>query len=248
VRRFLQGRVVPGMARTTGFPTSSNRASSLHLRWDWGPRPPELVAVEVDLTVVDPPHGDGADHLYFWALQASFSGGGAGHVGLQHHPAHPGRRAANWGGYAAGGGGELSGTESPFPSARNNPNTRDFDWVPDRPYRIGIRRGATGWAGTVDGIVLRELHAGGARLRDILVWSEVFARCDHPSAAVRWSGFAGTTADGDIVRPRAVHVNYQREAAGGCSNTSSEPDDAGGIVQRTNTARATPQGAVLPLD
>ena len=246
MRRFLRGLMVPGTDRTTGFPTSSNRASSLHLRWDWGPGAPELVAVHVDLTVVDPPRDDAADHLFFWALQASFSGGGAGHVGLQHHPAHPGRRAANWGGYAASGG-ELGGTESPFPSVRNNPNTRDFDWVPGRAYRIGIEQGATGWAGTVDDVVLRELHAGGDRLRDVLVWSEVFAACDHPSAAVRWSGFAGTTADGDTVHPRAVQVNYQRVVAGGCSNTSSDPEGPGAVVQRTNTARATPQGALLPL-
>jgi hypothetical protein len=77
------------------------------------------------------------------------------------------------------------------------------------------------------------------------MWSEVFARCDDPSSAVRWSDLVGVTVAGDEVRPRAVHVNYQSVAAGGCSNTSSEPDGAGGFVQRTNTARATPQGAVL---
>ncbi len=41
--------------RVTGFPTSSNRASSLHLHWDWGPSAPALVAVSAVLTVVDPP-------------------------------------------------------------------------------------------------------------------------------------------------------------------------------------------------
>lgn len=232
--------------RTTGFPTSSNRASSLHLRWDWGTPAPALVEVAALLTIVEPPSGAASDHLHFWALQASFSGGGAGHVGLQHHPGHPGRTAANWGGYAGGGGGELSGTESPLPSARGNPNTRDFAWEPGRAYRLGIRRGASGWAGLVDDFVLRELHAGGDRLSDVVMWSEVFARCDDPSSAVRWSDLVGVTAAGDEVRPRAVHVNYQSVAAGGCSNTSSEPGGGGRFVQRTNTARTTPQGAVLP--
>jgi hypothetical protein len=244
VRRLLRRLAAPAV-RAAGFPTSSNRASSLHLRWDWGPTPPELVEIGADLTVVEPPRGAAADHLHFWALQASFSGGGAAPVGLQHHPAHPGRTAANWGGYANGT--ELTGTESRLPSARGNPNTRDFPWEPGRTYRLGIRRGDTGWAGTVDGFVLRELHAAGDRVLDAVVWSEVFARCDDPSAAVRWSGFVGGTAAGGTVRPRAVAVNYQRVDAGGCSNTSSDPDGSGGFVQRTNTRRTTPQGAVLPV-
>lgn len=246
MRRFLRRLAPPASTRTAGFPTSSNRASSLHLRWEWAPAPPELVEVRADLTVVEPPRGTAADHLYFWALQASFSAGGAGHVGLQHHPAHPGRTAANWGGYA-GGGGELTGTESPLPSARQNPNTRDFVWEPGRTYRLGIRRGVEGWAGTVDGFVLRELHSGGDRLLHVVVWSEVFARCDDPSVVVRWSDFAGITAVGDTVRPRAVAVNYQQVGAGGCSNTSSDDDGSGGIVQRSNTERTTPQSALLPL-
>jgi hypothetical protein len=217
----------------------------MHLRWDWGPAPPDLVEVGADLTIVEPPRGTAADHLHFWALQASFSGGGAAHVGLQHHPAHPGRTAANWGGY--GNGTELTGTESPLPSARGNPNTRDFPWAPGRTYRLGIRRGDDGWAGTIDGFVLRELHAPGDRVLHPVVWSEVFARCDDPSVAVRWSGFAGITVAGKAVRPRAVAVNYQRVEDGGCSNTSSDSDGSGGFVQRTNSDRTTPQGTFLPV-
>ena len=34
---------------------------------------------------------------------------------------------------------------------------------------------------------------------------------------------------------------------GGCSNTSSDPDGAGGLVQRTAVARTTRAGAVIPL-
>src|SRR5690349_12962684 len=89
--------------RTTGFPTSSNRASSMHL-W-WTPAPPPATEVSVVLEIVEPP---AVPHLYFWALQASFVDrgrriGGA-HLGLQWYDRHPGGTAVNWGGYRDGGG------------------------------------------------------------------------------------------------------------------------------------------------
>jgi len=231
--------------RTKGRPTSSNRASSLHLRWVWGGLEPELVEVSATLTVLEPTP---TDDLRFWALQASFVEAGrrfgGAHVGLQRHAGHPGGCAANWGGYAAVGG-ELAGSESPLPSARGNPNTRDLAWEVGRPYRLTIRPGAEGWAGLIDDVELRCLHAGGDRLADIVVWSEVFAPCDQQHA-VRWSDFAGRTPAGDVVRPAAVAVNYQAWSAGGCTNSNSEPDGLG-VVQRTGTKRRTPQGAVLPL-
>jgi len=77
------------------------------------------------------------------------------------------------------------------------------------------------------------------------MWSEVFARCDDPSVAVRWSDPSATTLDGATVRPDRLSTNYQTHADGGCANTDSSPDGVG-IVQRTNTERATPTGAVLP--
>ena len=234
------------MRRTKGRPTSSNRASSLHLRWVWGTAPPPLVEVSAVLTVLDPTR---SDHLRFWALQASFVEAGrsfgAGHVGLQRHAGHPGGCAANWGGYAAAGG-ELAGSDSPLPSARGNPNTRDLLWDVGRPYRLTVRHTADGWAGLVDDVELRRLHAGGDRLADPIVWSEVFAPCED-SHAVRWSGFQGRTPDGDVVRPTAVAVNYQQWSAGGCTNTDAAVDETGGVVQRTGAKRSTPQGAVLPL-
>jgi hypothetical protein len=190
--------------------------------------------------------------LHFWALQASFVAGGrrygAGHLGLQWYPRHPGSTAVNWGGYAQGGG-ELEGSASALPSATGNPNTRDFAWEPGRPYRLEISAGATPghWRGSVDGLTVRELHAGGSALADMVVWSEVFARCDDPSSAVRWSRFEGRTAGGGTVRPDRVLVNYQRHADGGCANTDVRPT-ADGLLQITSTDRTTPQGAVLPVE
>jgi len=245
-RRWL-GASAP-RERTSGRPPSANGASSFHLTWRWDGPAPALARVAVDLTVLEPPR---VPRLSFWALQASFRDGtgrryGGGHAGLQHHPRYPGGRAVNWGGYGPDGR-ELTGTESPLPSALDNPNTRDLAWEPGRPHRIVIGRGDTGWAAWVDGGWIRDLHAGGDRLTDVVVWSEVFADCDAPSAAVRWSGWEGVTLDGSIVAPRAVETRYQAVTDGGCTNTSSEPDGAGGVVQRTAVARRYGPGHVLPL-
>jgi hypothetical protein len=236
--------------RTSGLPTSSNGASSLHLWWRWPGAQPELVAAAVTLEVVVRPV---VDRLHFWALQVGFADAGplarshgAGHVGLQHHPGHPGGTAVNWGGYGADGR-ELDGSASPLPSATGNRNTRDLVWEEGRPVRLEVRRGEAGWAASVDGVHLRDLHAGGERLVGIGTWSEVFAPCDAPSSVVRWSRLEATTADGRTVRPTGVTTGYQSVRDGGCSNTSSEGDGAGGLLQRTNVARATPAGAVLPL-
>lgn len=244
------GRVASGGQRTTGLPTSSNRASSFHLAWVWDGPEPDLVEVAATLTVVDPPT---VDRLHFWALQASFLEGpgagrrhGGGHTGLQWHPGHPGGTAVNWGGYGADGR-ELPGSTSPLPSALGNANTRDLSWEPGRPHRLSIHRGLDGWAASVDGTVIRELHVGGDWLGSVLVWSEVFARCDDPTSAVRWSDLSATTRTGATVRPRAVQTRYQSVPDGGCSNTSSDPDGAGGVVQRTCVTRTSRPGALLPL-
>ncbi|MEM8903796.1 MAG: hypothetical protein AAGF02_08855, partial [Actinomycetota bacterium] len=231
-----------------GEPTSSNGASSLHLRWIVdGP----VEAVRTVLEVVDAPS---VDRLYFWALQASFSDrgrrlGGA-HLGLQHHPAHPGRRAVNFGGYAAAGG-ELRGTTSPLPSARDNPNTRDLAWEAGRRYRLAIEPTdeAGAWSGSVTDIeaerttVVRRLLPGGVELVDPMVWSEVFARCEHPAASVRWSApqvrLDGTWHDVD-----AAIVSYQTRADGGCDNTDARNDGVG-IVQTTAVDRVTRPGQRL---
>ena len=242
------GGAADAAARTTGYPTSSNRASSMHLMWDLPPGVGPLVAASATLVVEALPP---VPELYFWALQASFAGpggrrhGGA-HLGLQWHRPHPGSRAVNWGGYRDGGG-ELTGSTSPLRSGSGNPNTRDLWWEAGDPHALSIERAAGGsWVGTVDGVRIRALDAGGDRLDGLMVWSEVFARCDAPSVAVRWSGFKAVTAAGDVVAPTAVRVNYQRRVDGGCDNTTALPD-GDGVRQVTAHERVTPQGAVLPL-
>lgn len=220
--------------RTTGFPGSSNRASSMHLRWDPPPRP--ALEVAVTLEIVEPPV---VPELYFWALQVSFLDrgrrvGGA-HLGLQWYSLHPGSTAVNWGGYRDGAG-ELEGEESSLPSATGNPNTRDFAWHPGRPYRLRISGDGDGWwrgevidLSTGEATVVRRLHGGGTALGEPVVWSEVFARCDDPSVIVRWSDLTP--------RPPMLHANYQSHVDGGCANTVSRRD-GDTYLQITNTARS----------
>lgn len=245
VRRVARGSGV----RVAGYPTSANRASSLHLRWELPDDAGVVVGASVELTVETEPT---VPDLYFWALQASFLDGrgrryGGGHLGLQWHSQHPDSRAVNWGGYGADGQ-VLAGSVSAHPSATANPNTRDLWWSGGRSYTLTIEPAVGGgWAGSVDGEPVRRLDAGGDRLDALMVWSEVFARCDAPPVTVRWSNFQATTADGRVVRPAALHVNYQRTADGGCDNTTALLG-GDGVRQITSTTRLVPQGARLPLD
>ncbi|MGH9164684.1 MAG: hypothetical protein ACRDZW_04100 [Acidimicrobiales bacterium] len=241
--------------RTSGDPKSANGASSFHLRWMLPPAE-ALVEVEATLEIAPAPT---VERLYFWALQVSFADrhgaqrGGA-HVGLQWNPRHPACRAVNWGGYAAGGG-LLEGGESALTSTPDDPNTRDYPWSPGRPYRLLVAAtpGQPGhWRATVtdtstgQATVIRDLACAGEQLVAPLVWSEVFARCDHPSVTARWSDLRGRAASGRTVTPRAVQVSYEPGPAGGCDNTDVVPDgDA--FLQITNVSRTTAAGAVLAL-
>ena len=240
--------------RVSGDPTSANGASSFHLWWHLDTDQP-LVEVAAVLEVLTLPT---VDRLYFWALQVSFLDGaadrGAAHTGLQWNRNHPGNRAVNWGGYASGGG-LLAGSASRLPSAPADPNTRDYRWERGRPYRLRVSRVplVTGrWQADVTDLrsgrstVIRELEAAADRLASPLVWSEVFARCEHPSVTVRWSGLEGTTATGEIVTPTRLKVSYQAETAGGCSNSNVTLDEEG-VLQVTNTRRTVQHGAVIDL-
>jgi len=209
-----------------------------------------LVAVQVTFEVAEAP---GVDHLYFWALQSSFGDGprsnGGAHLGLQWNRRHPGNTAANWGGYHHSGR-ILDGSPSPLPSTPADPNTRDFPWQPQVPYRFRITRSEDGWRGEITdfvsgaSVVVRDLYSPGSELIQPMVWSEVFAACDDPQVLVRWSGFAALTRDGDQVSPGAMRVNYQAYEAGGCSNTNVM-FDGDGIIQATNAERTVPQGSVV---
>lgn len=251
-RRLRTGNDGRDRPRLAGAPPSANGASSFHLWWQLPPGEP-LVEVEATLTVMVAPV---VDHLYFWALQTSFHDGsrhrGGGHLGLQWHPAYPGSAAANWGGYDDDGS-ELTGSVSVLPSAQGNPNTRDYRWEPGRPYRLRIARAkpGPGWRGEVVDLatgrrtVLRDLHGKGQYLSDPVMWSEVFARCDDPSVAVRWSDLAARTVDGTTVSPETVLLSFQSRDDGGCDNTGIDTDPDG-VVQVTNAARPHPPGAVIP--
>src|SRR3954466_5351988 len=206
-------RLSRSKGRTSGRPRSGNGASSFHLWWRLPAVSSPLVSVSVDCEVVVEP---AADALYFWALQVGFSGGGAGHTGLQWLPSSAGvRRAVNWGGYGADGR-ELDGTVSSLTNIDGNPNTRGFGWKRGEPHRLVVERSATGqgWAASIDGVLIRDLFGSGDTLRDPVVWSEVFARCDDPQVVVRWSDFEAVTADGRTIVPDALSVNYQSRADG----------------------------------
>ncbi len=241
-------RWVGGGPRTTGYPTSSNRASSFHLHWGGIPPGTVVVAAAATLEVLVPP---AVDALYFWALQVSFGSGrrrlGGGHLGLQWYPAHPGSTAVNWGGYADGEG-ELDGSPSPLPSATGNPNTRDLAWRAGRPHRLEVTAGERPgwWRGSVEGTVVRELHGGGDRLEDLMVWSEVFARCDDPTVVVRWSDLEVVDGVGGRHRPDRVTLTYQAGADGGCDNTDVVVD-GDGVLQVTNRPRTAPPGSTLAI-
>jgi hypothetical protein len=252
---------------TAGRPRSSNAASSFHLTWDVGAPAPgrAWTSVEATLEVLVPPT---VPSLYFWALQASFGDrgrdGGAGHLGLQWHPDHPGSTAVNWGGYDATGR-ELRGSAATLPSALDNPNTRDLAWAPGVSYRLGIRRagevesaaggvpdGLVAWRGEVTDLssgittVVRDLWAAGTGLAAPVVWSEVFAACDDPSVVVRWHDLRLTDQDGQVSRPGRVSVSYQARADGGCVTTDVSGDEVG-VRQVTGTVRRTPPGAVVAV-
>lgn len=257
--RGLLGREAEPWDGLTGRPRSTNGASSLHLAWDVPDG--EWVEAQVSLEVVTPPS---VPELDFWALQVSFHDRGrdrgAGHLGLQWHRGHPGGTAVNWGGYDQYGN-ELNGSESSLPSALYNVNTRDYGWLPHRPYRLrvrlvpdspGVPHGFRAWRGEVtdlvtgEATVVRELWNPGDRLAGPLVWTENFADCDDAGSAVRWSGLELTDVAGDVHEVGSVRVNYQSLDQGGCAATDSSIED-GAVVQRTSTARITEQGAVLRL-
>lgn len=258
MRDWVKNLVSPGVReRVSGSPASASGASSFHLWWDvpYGER---LTAASVTLQVTRRPD---LDRLVFFALQVAFvkPGSGGAHLGLQHHPAFPGQSAVNWGGYDPDGD-HLTGSASPLPSTRDDPNTRDFPWYADRPYQLAIERleddGAEAeisrWRGTVTDLVsgeqavVRELHTPGRYLRAPVVWIESFAPCDAPRFEAQWSNATVVTDGGDVRSVRRMRVDYQPHAAGGCTNTNSLVEGVS-FVQRTAQLRTTKPGTTLSI-
>lgn len=254
------GSVLRGSAfdGRSGRPPSGNGASSFHLFWDMPPG--EWAAAECDWMIDAAP---AVPSLFFWAMQASMVGGppgqadprpSAGHLGPQWCP--PARRCINWGGY--GPGGELEGSPSTLPSPDGNPNTREHPWRDGVVHRLRIERAEPlgpserrrRWTGSVTDTEtgvrteVRDLYAAGERLDSVMVWSEVFARCDAPPVTVRWSGFTLVDRDGRRHVIERARVNYQAVRDGGCATTDTSWE-GGWFVQRTGVERVTRQDAVL---
>ena len=246
--------VVTGAIRNQGLPPSPNGASSFHIWWHVPDVP--LASVSVILEVLKPPV---VSRLAFFAVQASFwshaQHEGGAHTGIQWNPRHPGNLAVNWGGYDRAGA-ILPGTESSLPSEPDDPNTRDFPWVPGARYRLTIGPctpvigNPSRWPARIEGldtgedVVVRDLLCDGEHLRAPVVWSELFTRCDDPSIEVRWSEPAAITLDAETVRVDRGRVTYQAYDAGGCTNTTVEVDQMG-IVQRSGCERRTAHDAVV---
>ena len=97
-----------------------------------------------------------------------------------------------------------------------------------------------GWTGWVDDLPVRHLFAGGRELTGLMVWSEVFARCDDPPAAVRWSELSVRDELGVEHRPDRLTVSYQDVLDGGCSNTDVRvAADGRSVEQRTSDGPRT---------
>jgi hypothetical protein len=245
--------------RTSGEPRSPNGASSFHLIWDL-PQVP-LRRVEATLEVITPP---AAKRVYFWALQTSFAAGprlqGGAHLGLQWNPRYPGSTAVNFGGYGPSEHGTrvLEGSASQLRGPDGDPHTLEFPWELGHRYRLVVEpspeppEGMRAWRGTVADLdggteqVVRDLYTRGEYLFSPMVWSEVFARCEHPSVVVRWSDLRAWSMSGEDLSPARVRVNYQPRSEGGCDNTTVGLDELG-ILQITASRRDVPQAAILPV-
>ncbi len=187
--------------------------------------------------------------LYFWALQVSFVDQGrdlgAGHTGLQWHPGAP-AGAVNWGGYHAGGG-VLDGTGSDLPPV-DGPHTRHFPWSPGHPYRFRVwSPGPGAWRSEVTDLstgqatVIRDLLVPATGLDHPVVWAEVFADCDDPPTAARWTSLLAGAGPGQVFTATSVGLTYQAHADGGCANTLSYAEGSS-FVQVTGLPTARRPG------
>jgi hypothetical protein len=235
-------RFGPPRHRLSGPPASANGASSFHLWWEVPPGPFREVSAVLEIT-----RAPAVRKLYFWALQVSFLDRGrdlgAGHTGLQWHPAAP-AGAVNWGGYHAGGG-VLDGTGSGLPPV-DGPHTRHYAWSPGRPYRLrvwsprpGAWRSEIADVATGQATVIRDLLVPATSLANPVVWAEVFADCDDAPSEARWSELHAHAGPDRSFTTTSVRLTYQAHADGGCANTLSYVN-GNSFVQATGMPEARP--------
>ena len=229
--------------------------TSAHLWFDGVPSGPWR-SVSATLQVIDEPT---SAHLYFWALQASFTDAsgtafGAAHTGLQWNPRHPDSRAVNWGGYAktADVSSVLEGSRSALPGIAGDENTRNFPWRSGVGYQFTISHSEHGWRSTVvdtstgEQTIIRDLFAAGDRLNGFVVWMEIFAPCDAPRTVVRWTDLAVVDeARGERREVRAVRTSFP-DVRAACTNNDSRVGDSGWL-QLTNDRRTTATGVTLTI-
>jgi hypothetical protein len=252
---FIPGYLEAGISPGTGTGT----ASSFHAWWY---ELPECEEVSVTLQVVDEPT---VDDLYYWAMQIDFTDSSGDvlsgcHCGLQWMDGYPNYNAVNWGGYRNSDGSILSGSTSALPSALGNDNTRNYNWNEGTEYRFRIFKvanqggepvGTTRWRCTVTNLsssvttTIRDLYAYGDRIHGAGVWSEIFAGCSDPSVTVRWSNFEGF--EYGTGTPATIDTFYLTYQVDGCTNTTTNADGMGGLVQQTNTTRANAHESLLNL-
>ncbi|MEO6123749.1 MAG: hypothetical protein ABIR32_08555 [Ilumatobacteraceae bacterium] len=242
----------PAPAKRPAGPTSA------HL-WFGDVPPGPWRSVSATLEVLTEPT---SEHLYFWALQASFTDRsnttfGAAHTGLQWNPRHPGNRAVNWGGYRAAADvrSVLDGSRSLLPGIAGDENTRNYPWRAGTGYRFTIDRSELGWRSRVtdtttgEPTMIRDLFAPGDQLAGFVVWMEIFAPCDAPPTVARWSDLELTDADrGAHHRIGSVRTSFP-DAPGNCTNNDSrrDPDRPDGWLQLTNDRRTTNTATAITI-
>lgn len=250
--------------RDTGYPTSRNGASSLHLLLPLSTEqmfpilPTEQMFTEISVTLKiekEPQVND----IYFWAISADFYDEslrvGMGHLGLylgdttaRDTSYFPYSHGTQWTGYKYP-------TDAPYRiTSFPDDNNVDYSWKQGGAYRLTIKRTSDNpkvWSGYVSDlnnsktILIGTLNTGGTLMGGVVgVWSEIFAQCNSPSTSVTWSDFEGITEDGTSVKINAFRVNYPKHYSGGCTNTNSELINSE-IRQTTNIERKVKQGTII---
>ena len=218
-------------------------ASSFHAGWTTDFDTDGLVKeVLVDLRILKEPT---VTDIYFWALQASFYGATglldplAGcPTPLQWTEDHPDSKAVHFGVYDELDD-ILTGTESSFPSAPANDNTRGYGWVLGEVYTFRIWISGTDLvAASINGDLIRQLDVPGVTwLHAYAMWSEVFAECSAPGVVCSWSNFRVIDDTDAEFTEDTFDLTYQ--VTDGCPNTDTY-EYGNSVRQETNTTRTNP--------